>query len=100
MGGFTVDATELAHADAVLQRAEAQARSALAALAASADELFAGRWSTPAGAAFRLGWTDWLTAAHGALAGLAGLGRAVGLAGAGYAGTDGQVQAAVAGTPA
>lgn len=100
MGAYAVDATDLQSVGGTLQHTEAQARAALSALTTTADQLLDGRWSSPAAAAFRLGWADWVAAAHDALRALTELGHAVGLAGVGYAGTDDEVQAAVAGTPA
>jgi uncharacterized protein YukE len=99
MGAYAVDAAELQHVDGVLQHSEAQARAALSALAATAEQLLDGRWSSPAAAAFRLGWADWVAAVHDALAALTVLGHAVGLAGVGYASTDDEVRAVVGGTP-
>jgi WXG100 family type VII secretion target len=100
MGAYAVDATELQYVDGRLQHSEAQARAALSALTTTAEQLLDGRWSSPAAAAFRVGWADWLAAAHDALTALTGLGHAVGLAGVGYADTDDEVQAAVTGTRA
>lgn len=98
-GGYGVDAAQLQHVDAVLRAGEAQAGAALAALTSTAEALLDGRWAGPAAAAFRLGWVEWLDAAHAAVTGLAELDRAVGLAGLAYAGTDDEVRVAVAGTP-
>jgi WXG100 family type VII secretion target len=96
VAGFAVDPDELAVGDADVARSCAQARGAVARLAATADDLFAGGWQGGAATSFRLGWQHWLCGAHEMLAALDGLAALLGSAATAYADTEAGVRADIA----
>lgn len=96
MGSYAVEPAELERCAALLAATAGQCRGALTGLQATANELL-NAWHGAAGAAFRLGWAQWLDGATAMLAGLDGMAAALGSSGLEYAATDDAVRAGLAG---
>lgn len=95
MGSYSVEPAELERCDALLGVTAGQCQLALARLQVTVDELLRG-WQGAAGAAFRLGWEQWLAGATAMLSALDAMAAALGSSGLDYAATEDAVRAGLA----